>query len=311
MVTYMCKVSVVINCYNGEKFLKDTLNSLSAQTYNNYEVIFIDNCSTDNTSIIANSFDKRLKYFKTPYNMPLGKARNFALERCNGEYIAFLDSDDLWDNNKLLLQVKIMDENPKCVISITNNYEFNMLLDKKYVVIKDIKTGIIKYTRFATNYKFGLSSIMIRSSSLINMPMNFDERLSYAEEFDLFLRLATNGDIYFYNEPLSTYRIHGDMHSIKLKESIPQEYEWTIENLKEYVPDYVKNNKKIVKRISFLRDYTSTKLSIEKGEFKKARKLIKRYFFYSKKAAYFYCLLLLPSSIVKKIYKKRFQNKNL
>ena len=304
-------VSVVINCYNGEDFLRETLDSLRNQTYKDYEVIFIDNCSNDHTAEIAMEFDDRLKYFKTGHNLPLGEARNYAIERCNGEYIAFLDSDDLWDKDKLKIQVELMDKFSDCVINIANNQMLNMMTNTNEVVIRDRKTGFMDYDDFAINYKYGLSSIMIRTSSLKNISKLFDIRLSYAEEFDMFLRLASIGGIYYYEKPLSSYRVHGSMHSLKLKDSIPHEYEIVMENLIESIPNFIEDHNDVIKRIEFLRDYTSAKLCIERENYKQSHELMKPYIKNNIRALFFYLLTAMPPIVVKNIYNRYFTKKML
>ena len=95
-------VSIIINCYNGEKFLKKTLESIIDQEYENWEVIFWDNQSTDNSRKIFNLFsDNRLKYFYAKEHTTLYKARNLACEYASGEFIAFVDCDDWWEKNFL------------------------------------------------------------------------------------------------------------------------------------------------------------------------------------------------------------------
>ena len=102
-------VSIIINCYNGEKYLHKTLESIKNQIYCNFELIFIDNCSTDKSAEIFKSFDdKRFKYFKTKRKLKLYKARNLALKKCNGEFITFLDADDWWDENFLRSRKKLL-----------------------------------------------------------------------------------------------------------------------------------------------------------------------------------------------------------
>ena len=102
-------VSIVVNCFNGEKFLKKSINSIINQTYKNWEIIFWDNNSTDNSSVEIKSFkDKRIKYFKSSKFNTLYKSRNLAIKRTKGDLICFLDTDDLWKKNKLKDQVHIM-----------------------------------------------------------------------------------------------------------------------------------------------------------------------------------------------------------
>ena len=101
-------VSIIINCYNGEKYLNEAIDSIINQTYTNWEVIFWDNCSTDNSALIAKNYDERLKYFHVEKTSPLGKARNFALKKASGNYVAFLDCDDLYLPDKLMIQLNLM-----------------------------------------------------------------------------------------------------------------------------------------------------------------------------------------------------------
>jgi glycosyltransferase involved in cell wall biosynthesis len=99
-------VSVIVNCYNGETYLAEAVKSILEQTYKNFEVIFWDNQSKDKSAIIYKSFkDKRLKYYYAQKHTPLYDARNLAIKKSKGKFIAFLDTDDLWTKNKLYLQV--------------------------------------------------------------------------------------------------------------------------------------------------------------------------------------------------------------
>lgn len=102
-------VSVIINCYNGEKYLREAIDSVIAQTYENWELVFWDNQSTDSTREIVESYkNPKIRYFYAPEHTPLGEARNLAVEKANGEYINFLDADDVWSANKLEEQVKLI-----------------------------------------------------------------------------------------------------------------------------------------------------------------------------------------------------------
>ena len=95
-------VSIIVNCYNGEKYLLKALNSVLKQKYQNFELVFVDNYSTDSSAKLFKSIkDPRFKYYKTQKKINLYEARNYALKKCKGDFIAFLDSDDLWDKNFL------------------------------------------------------------------------------------------------------------------------------------------------------------------------------------------------------------------
>ena len=101
-------VSVVINCYNGEKYLQQAIDSVLAQSYEDWEVIFWDNRSTDRSAEIVLGYrDTRFRYFHAPRHTPLYEARNYAIERARGDLIAFLDVDDWWFPSKLERQVPL------------------------------------------------------------------------------------------------------------------------------------------------------------------------------------------------------------
>ena len=105
-------VSILVNCYNSETYLKDCLNSLIKQTYKNLEIVIWDNKSTDNTKKIAQSFnDKRIKYFLSNSHKNLVESRIDAWKKLNGSYVAILDSDDIAYENRIDIQIKEMRNN--------------------------------------------------------------------------------------------------------------------------------------------------------------------------------------------------------
>ena len=104
-------VSIIMNCYNGEKFLREALISVIEQTFQNWELIFWDNQSSDSSALIFKSFDeKRFKYFYSPRHTLLYEARNCAIEKASGDFFAFLDVDDWWDKKKLEKQIPLFND---------------------------------------------------------------------------------------------------------------------------------------------------------------------------------------------------------
>ena len=95
-------VSIIVNCFNGEKFLSQSIKTIFDQTYTNWEIIFWDNKSSDKSREIIKSFkDRRIKYFYSKKYNTLYKSRNLAIKKTKGDYICFLDTDDLWSKKKL------------------------------------------------------------------------------------------------------------------------------------------------------------------------------------------------------------------
>ena len=116
-------VSVIINCYNGQKYLSEAVNSVLSQTYKNWEIIFWDNQSTDGSARIFKNFeDSRLRYFYSPTHTLLYEARNYAIDQASGEFLAFLDVDDWWCPDKLEKQIPLFtdDEVDNIVTQIRN-----------------------------------------------------------------------------------------------------------------------------------------------------------------------------------------------
>ena len=130
-------VSVIINCFNGEKYLREALLSVSKQTYTNLEVIFWDNQSSDNSKKIFSEFkDKRFRYYISDEHTSLYKARNKAIQKSKGEYLAFLDTDDWWTEDKLERQISSFKDN-KVGLVYSNCYLFYENNKKKKIVSKN------------------------------------------------------------------------------------------------------------------------------------------------------------------------------
>lgn len=106
-------VSVIMPSYNTAKYIPHSINSVLYQTYKNWELIIVDDCSTDNTDEIVNPFlsDNRIRYLKNEKNSGAAVSRNYALREAKGKWIAFLDSDDLWEKDKLEKQISFMEKN--------------------------------------------------------------------------------------------------------------------------------------------------------------------------------------------------------
>lgn len=122
-----------MNCFNSETYLSDSIESVLSQTYQNWELIFWDNKSTDSSASIFKSFtDKRLKYFYAKKHTTLGEARNKALEKVTGKFVAFLDCDDLWLERKLEKQLQYFKGNVGIVICDTLFFNGNGVIKQLY-----------------------------------------------------------------------------------------------------------------------------------------------------------------------------------
>lgn len=120
-------VSIITPLYNSEKYIAETIESVLAQTYSNWEMIIVDDCSKDNSTKIVEEYqkkDRRIKLYRNEINKGVSYTRNRAIDLSQGKYIAFLDSDDLWKKEKLEKQIKFMEEK-NVVLSYTAYEKIN------------------------------------------------------------------------------------------------------------------------------------------------------------------------------------------
>ena len=208
-------VSVIMNCYNGQTYLADAIKSVLLQTYNNFEVIFWDNQSQDNSASIYKSFkDKRLKYYYAKKHTSLYQARNLALKKSRGKLIAFLDTDDVWFKDKLSSQIKQI-KNKKSALVYSNYYILNQVTGLKKIAYKDkLPEGII-YKELLKNYFLGIGTVLIKKDIFLKSKNFFNPRFNIIGDFDFFTRLSKNNYFSCLQRPLSIYRIHKESFSNK------------------------------------------------------------------------------------------------
>ena len=209
-------VSIIINCYNGEKYLEEALLSVFDQTYSNWEIIFWDNQSNDNSLEILRKFkDPRIKYFYASNKTLLYEARNFAIENAKGEFISFLDVDDWWTNDKLEKQILLFN-NQNIGVVYSNFWFFNSIKNTKKLVNENntLPSGNIELELLKNNF-IGLLTIMIRKEAIKDLKIIFNKRYHIIGDYDLMIRLSNKWNFNVCQEPLSYYRWHGENESIK------------------------------------------------------------------------------------------------
>jgi glycosyltransferase involved in cell wall biosynthesis len=220
-----------MNCFNGETYLEESIKSVLNQTYKNWELIFWDNQSTDSSAEIFKSYnDKRFKYFYAKEHTSLYKGRNLAIEKAHGDFIAFLDTDDLWDKEKLNLQIPYFN-NSKVGVVFGNFWLIKENEKKKKLYInKKLPRGNI-YNKIINYYSVGILTTVIRKKIYLELKKKFDERFSIVGDFDLFLRLSKICLFESIQRPLASYRLHGKNLSTQNREKGIEEIEiWLQEN---------------------------------------------------------------------------------
>ena len=209
------KISVIIPVYNGEKTIEETIKSVLNQTFNNFELIIINSNSTDKTlSVISQIEDDRIKVFSYPKANP-GVNRNRGINHATGDYITFLDADDLWTNNKLAAQYKALQENPQAGVA----YSWTNCIDENGKFLRKSShaswNGDV-YSKFLLyNFIGNGSNVMIRRESLLAVG-GFDEILTNAQDNDICLKLSAITNFVCVPKAQILYRIQQDSMSSNL-----------------------------------------------------------------------------------------------
>jgi glycosyltransferase involved in cell wall biosynthesis len=208
-------VSIIMNCFNGEKYLREAVDSVLAQTYQNWELIFWDNQSTDESKSIFLSYDDaRLKYYYAQTHTLLSEGRNYAIDRSYGDFIAFLDVDDWWDTNKLEKQMPLFKD--KDIAIVYGNYwtDNEITQTHKIACKKKLPSGYI-LNNLLKRYVVGLLTIVIRRKALQNEPYIFNPHYHIVGDYDLVIRMAIDWKISCIQNPIAHYRWHGNNESTK------------------------------------------------------------------------------------------------
>ena len=236
--TYLPKVSVIMNCLNGERYLREALDSVYNQTYKNWEIIFWDNASVDKSVEIAESYDDQIRIFKSKVTSLLGKARNLALQESSGELIAFLDCDDVWEPTKLEKQISLFKEDPKLGLVFSDYFLFtdDRTICQMYQKFRPPRGQI--FESLLNKYFLGILSVVIRKSA-VQCGKGFDDRLSILEDFDLFHRIAYENKADYIDEPLAKYRVHSQSVTFKDYSKIAQERELLLKKWVEVFPNII------------------------------------------------------------------------
>jgi len=221
-------VSILMNCYNGERYLRESLSSVLNQTYKNWELIFWDNKSQDESVKIFNSFnDKRFKLFNAEKHTILYEARNLAIQETTGELIAFLDTDDIWLSDKLEKQVKLF-KNKEVGLVYSNFWMLNdsLLLKKKIFRKKKLPRGKILKS-ILSDYVVGLSTIIISRNKIKDIKNVFNIKYDLLADFDFVVNFSIDNNFECIQESTTYIRIHEkSLSHVFIDQLIQQSKEW-------------------------------------------------------------------------------------
>ncbi|MFN4003719.1 MAG: glycosyltransferase family 2 protein [Hylemonella sp.] len=199
------QISVVVPVHNGARWLGETLDALYAQSFSDFEVLLVDDASTDELSdVLDQHADVRLRVVHLDKNVGVSAARNHGIELARGSYIAFCDADDLPCPQRLELQWRFLEKNPK--IGMCGSAFTCFDTQDRETVSPPETDAQIRKALMAGNC-FGLSTVMIRASIL--KEHRFDSSMQLAEDYELWTRLVTSGvRVVNLSESLVRYRLH-------------------------------------------------------------------------------------------------------
>ena len=207
-------VSIIMNCYNCEKFLREAIDSVYAQTYDNWEIIFWDNASTDNSLEIAKSYDSKLKCYHVNELSPLYTARNMALEHVTSPVVAFLDCDDKWIKDKLERQIIEYLSGNKFVYGGYKIIDINGCQKDSLAV--ENPSGFITHKLIKRN-NILLGCVLIDASLL--KQNKFDPEYDLLGDLDLWVRLSLTTPFLCVDGVVGLYRQHHESTTHRLKNS--------------------------------------------------------------------------------------------
>ncbi|MBQ5995343.1 MAG: glycosyltransferase [Clostridia bacterium] len=243
------KVSVCINAYNCERFIAETIQSVLDQSYTNFEIIVVDDCSTDDTVKVVEGFnDDRITLVRLPENQNISGSNNEALKRATGDYIAHLDSDDVWKPNKLERQVKFLEEHPEygacfSFVDVIDEHSYDIGdTDPFFKNLFNVKTlSQAQFLRkFTDEPNFICHSTMLLRRDIFEKLGYHNRSLLYLHDFDCWARLILICPIFIYPEPLINYRVRAGSNSAPGEDknlAMYEEYARIVYNMIDNCPD--------------------------------------------------------------------------
>lgn len=210
------KVSIIMPVYNNQDYIKEAIESIIAQSFKEWELIIINDASTDNTPNIIKSYkDKRIKNITNFKNEGVAASLNKGLKIAEGEYIARIDSDDICLPNRFELQIEFLDNNPKTVIVGSNAEIINYSGD--VLSITDLPTTDIDIRNmlFVRNPLIH-PSVMFRKK-ILDKTGNYNVKFNGAEDYELWFRMLKFGKAYNFKKPLIKRRVHDNVVTKKFR----------------------------------------------------------------------------------------------
>lgn len=304
-------VSIIMNCLDCAKDLPQALASIAAQTFTDWEIIFWDNGSTDDSATIAKAFGPKLRYFFGETTVPLGQARNLAIAQARGEFIAFLDCDDLWKKEKLQKQLELFKINPRVGLVCTDTE----IYDGKHVLGKVFRSSHPArgnaFSQLMQRQWISMSSAMARRAALDSLLLSgasaqwFDPAFELCEEADVFYRIDHDWELDYVPEALTVWRVHGNNSTFRNFAKFADETLAILEKHRKLYPGYEEEHRELVELLQNRAAFQKAVALWRAGKNREARQALGQASGKSLKMQAFWLASFLPGSafdVLSKLY---------
>ena len=265
----MPRVSINLCCHNAERFLEETLQSIFAQTYTDWELVIVNDGSTDGTEAIIQrhlASGRPLVYVPTTRNIGLGAARALALQQSSGEFIAFIDHDDVWMPHKLACQLPLFERHPRvglvysdCLNVWETGYRF-----RQFAKLRPCAGEVFR--DLWVQYPVSIQTAVVHRRVLDGMDEPFDARFRVLEDLDFVLRVARRWRLAFVDEPLVRVAMRRESATRTHRDQFPIEMRAILEKWRADDPDFDRDFAEETARFLFDIDRLESRIAWERDQ---------------------------------------------
>lgn len=299
----MYKVSVILNCLNSTEYLREAIDSVYSQSYSNWEIILWDNASSEDVQGFLTGYDERLHYYRAENTVNLGEARNLAMSKAQGDFIAFLDCDDIWMPEKLQECLTCFAD-PEVGLVYTNWTNFNSSGYTKltYDGISPPEGWVFEKILF--NNFTCLSTLIFRAEIVRNDHIQFDSQFTYLEDTDFLILVAREWKFAYVPVSLTKYRMHAASASATKVEGFRKEMEVLINKFSALYPEVAE---KFADQLRAVNRKDSAMDNWRKGDRRMARSLISGDLSVKPRYLLIYLAMFIPYNYIDWIRQKLFK----
>ena len=303
----MPTVSVIVPTLDDRDYLEEALKSILAQSFWDYEVIVVDGGSSDQSLAVIRRYEKRISWFRQS-GKGVSRAKNEAIAKARGEYITFLDGDDLWYPEKLEIQVNFLSDHPEYGFC-SSDVDF---FDEEVIIIKGAistekkpRSGYVFDELFTNNF-ISSATIMLRRECFDRVG-NFDEEIFFAEDTDMWLRVAKEFKLGYIPKSLAKYRVHPGARTQQFAKHYAS-LEKIYGKLNQLYPEYFRQRPTLLRAARFNLYRRWAYRHFEAGEYAASRRLFIKALKYNPRSIFAWKYILssfLPASLIQAVKAKK------